>query len=484
MKLRETLATIFLTGLILAAAGAVEKPPNVIVILADDLGYGDLPCYQPASTHIAPNLNRMAAEGMRFTDFYVSASVCSPSRASILSGCYHRRVGVNHVLWPVSMTGLSSRETTIADVLKGLGYATLYLGKWHVGDQVDFLPTRQGFDSYFGIPYSHDMPSPLAVRRTEETFLPLKIKALPLFRDEKPVALVTGVRNLTRRYHEEAVDFIAAQQEAGRPFFLFLGHHAVHLPMKPSKDYRKESGNGAYGDWLQEMDAGIGTILGTLEARGIDEETLVVFLSDNGPARSSKGSAAPLRGWKHTNWEGGLRVPLIVRWPGKIPAGAVCGELVGGMDLLPTVAGLTGADVSGLGIDGIDLSRLFLGEEGPEVPRRSHFFYYDSGRLAAVRQGKWKLHLAWADAGRALYDLEADIGETTDIGSHWPEVVEELAALAEEGKRMLGSGMQRGVLERPPGKVNRLRPIVRALPLLRGDDGPEVADISEPAVED
>jgi arylsulfatase A-like enzyme len=460
------------------ATGRGDLPPNIVLILADDLGYGDLPCYDPSSPQVAPNLERLAAEGMRFTDFYVSSPVCSPSRASILSGCYHRRIGVNHVLWPVSVIGLNPAETTLAEVLKRRGYATLYLGKWHVGDQPEFLPTRQGFDSYFGIPYSHDMPSLLQVRRTEETFLPLKVKALPLYRDEKPVALVTGVRKLTRRYRDEAVAWIAAQHEAGRPFFLFLGHHAVHLPMKPSKEYRGESGNGAYGDWLTEMDAGVGALLALVAELGIDERTIFLFLSDNGPAKGARGSAGPLRGGKRSALEGGLRVPLLVRWPGQVAPGSVCRELAAGMDLLPTLAALAGAPIPGGRLDGVDLSGLLLGNGGGEAPRRD-FFYYDGGRLAAVRKGTWKLHLGVAGGGRSLYDLASDPGETNDLGDERPEVVAELMALAEEAKRRYGDGLKTGELEREPGKVGRLRPVVRALPLFRGEGDPVESDFGE-----
>jgi arylsulfatase len=461
---------------ILATAGAADRPakpgeapPNIIMILVDDLGYGDLRCYNPACDNPTPNVDKLAAEGTRFTNFYVSSSVCSPSRASILSGCYHRRIGIDHVLWPASMSGLNPKEVTIAEMLRERGYATCYLGKWHVGDQVAFLPTRQGFDTYFGLPYSHDMPT-LMVRKTEETVLPVKIRALPLYRDEKPIALVTNVRGLTKRYHEEALACISAQHEAKRPFFIFLAHNAIHLPMQPSKEFRNESGAGALGDWLEEVDSGLGAILTRLKELKIDEQTLIVFFSDNGPAKRANGSAGELRGGKHSTWEGGLKVPFIIRWPGHVPAGKVNAQLAGGMDLLPSIATFAGAKVDFQQIDGLDLSQLFLGKT--EISPRKDFYYYDSGRLAAVRDTRWKLHMRGPDEEpRMLYDLENDPGETKDVTSLHPDVVARLSAMGEEAARLLGNGSQKGVLERPEGKVSRLTPISRALPLMRGESG-------------
>ena len=468
--------------LVAGASGTVEaKPearPNIIFILADDLGYGDLPCYNSGSGNRTPNIDRLAAEGMRFTNFYVSSSVCSPSRASLLTGCYHRRIGVDHVLWPVSVAGLSPSEVTIAEVLRDRGYATNYLGKWHVGDQVEFLPTRQGFDSYFGLPYSHDMPSLLSVRKTEETVLPVKVRALPLYRDEKPIALVTSVRGLTKRYRDEALAYIAMQSQAKRPFFLFLGHNAVHAPMQPSKDFRNESGNGLLGDWLEEVDSGLGAIMALLQELKMDEQTMVLFLSDNGPAKRTNGSSGELRGGKHSTWEGGLKVPFLIRWPGHIPPGKTCRQLAAGMDLLPTLAAVAGAAPGKLQIDGLDLSQLILGKT--EVSPRQDFIYYDAGRLAAVRDTRWKLHLRGPDEEpKKLFDLEADPGETKDVSNANPDVVARLSAKADEAARLLGNGTQKGQSERPGGKVSRLKPIGRALPMLRGDGDDDEAAIPE-----
>ncbi len=450
-------------------AWAAGAPPNVILILVDDLGYGDLTCYNARSGNDTPNIDRLAAEGMRFTNFYVSSSVCSPSRASLLTGSYHRRIGIDHVLWPVSVAGLNPAETTIAEVLRQRGYATAYLGKWHVGDQVEFLPTRQGFDSYFGLPYSHDMQSLLRVRKTEETVLPVKLRALPLYRDEKPVALVTNVRKLTERYRNEALAFITKQHEAKRPFFLFLGHNAVHFPMQPSKEYKNESKNGPLGDWLHEVDDGLGSMLSLVQSLGIDKETLILFLSDNGPANRTRGSSGNLRGGKHSTWDGGLKVPLLVRWPGTVPAGNVCGELATAMDLLPTVATFAGADTASLKIDGVDLSAVLTGK-AVQSPRED-FFYYHGNRLSAIRDQRWKLHLKGPEGEpRMLFDLQTDPGESQDLAEQQPDIVAKLSARAEETVRLLGNGAQRGSQERPPGRVSRLQPIARALPVWGDND--------------
>jgi arylsulfatase A-like enzyme len=464
------LLPLLCVALSLCANGwCAETPPNVILILLDDLGYGDLTCYNSKSGNDTPNIDRLAAEGMRFTNFYVSSSVCSPSRASLLTGCYHRRIGVDHVLWPVSVAGLSPAETTIAEVLRQRGYATAYLGKWHVGDQVEFLPTRQGFDSYFGLPYSHDMQSLLRVRRTEETVLPVKIRALPLYRDEKPVALVTNVRKLTERYRNEALSFIAQQHEAKRPFFLFMGHNAVHFPMQPSKDFRNQSKNGPLGDWLEEVDAGLGALLALVQSLGIDEQTLILLLSDNGPANRTRGNTGNLRGGKHSTWDGGMKVPLLVRWPGTVLAGKVCGELTSAMDLLPTVARFAGAEIQSLNIDGLDLSSLLTGKA--EASPRDVFYYYHGNRLSAIRDQRWKLHLKGPEGEpRMLFDLQSDPGETKDLAAQQPEIVAKLSARAEAAAHLLGNGGQRGAVERPPGRVSRLQPIARALPVWGDND--------------
>lgn len=444
---------------------AADPPPNVILVLLDDLGYGDLPCYNPKTGNDTPNIDRLAAEGMRFTNFYVSSSVCSPSRAALLTGCYHRRIGIGHVLWPVSVTGLNPAEITMAEVLRDRGYATAYVGKWHVGDQVDFLPTRQGFDSYFGLPYSHDMQSLLRVRKTEESVLPVKIRALPLYRDEKPVALVTNVRDLTGRYRNEALAFIARHGEAKRPFFLFLAHNAVHFPMQPSREYRNESKNGPLGDWLEEVDDGLGSLLDLVGKLGIDQQTLILLLSDNGPAGRTRGDTGNLRGGKHSTWDGGLKVPFLARWPGKIPAGKVCAGLTASMDLLPTIAKIAGAKPDTTRIDGLDFSGLLLGKT--EVSPRKDFFYYHGNRLAAVRDERWKLHLRGPEGEpRMLFDLAADPGETKDLADQQPGITARLSVLAEDAARRLGNGTQTGSGERAAGRVSRLDPIVRALPVL------------------
>lgn len=424
--------------------------------MTDDQGYGDLASFGNKALN-TPNTDRMAAEGMRFTDFYVAAGVCTPSRAALLTGSYPKRIGLGHrVIFPYSTTGLHPDEVTIADMLKEKGYATGIFGKWHLGHHLPFLPTRQGFDHYLGIPYSNDMAH-LIYRHTDE-FL---VGPLPLFRNEEVIETDPDQRYLTNRFTEEAIHFITAHRD--EPFFVYLPHAMPHVPIASSYAFKGQSEYGLYGDVIEEIDWSVGRILDHLKKLGLDNNTMVVFTSDNGaqqwegeggwvwaPERIGKeapgkityqhGSNGPLRGAKNSTWEGGMRVPFIVRWPEKIPAGRVSGELITAMDLLPTIARLTGSSLPGdRKIDGRDIWPILAGDEQAKSPHEA-FYYYRDDRLQAVRSGKWKLHVFRPGTGttQMLFDLEADIGETTDVSRQHPDVVGRLEALAEKARDDIG----------------------------------------------
>lgn len=408
-----------------------RRPPNVVIIFCDDLGYGDVGCFGARKIR-TPNLDRMAAEGMKLTDFHTTSSVCSPSRASLLTGREFYRTGVDGVLRPNSNAGLRADEVTIADLLRKQGYATACVGKWHLGDGSQFLPTRHGFDSYFGIPYSNDMGIAAEGKKGQQQ--------TPLMRDEKIIELPVDQSTLTERYTEESIRFITANR--AKPFFLYLPHTMPHRPISASARFKGKSEAGLYGDVVECIDWSVGEILRTLRELDLDGTTLVLFTSDNGaPCRDGREagnvhpSNAPLRGGKETPYEGGHRVPCIARWPGKIPVGKACGELASTMDVLPTVAKLagTGAPADRV-LDGKDIWPLMAGQDGAKSP---HEFLCWGAGPAFVRSGKWKFFVSsWkdgADAGR-LYDLEADIGETTDVAAANPEVVNRLQRAGQENK--------------------------------------------------
>jgi arylsulfatase A len=408
----------------------VARQPNVVIVLTDDQGYADVGVFG-AQGFTTPNLDRMAGEGLKLTNLYVAAPICSPSRAALLTGSYPVRVGITDVLEPASTFGLNPDEVTIAELLKSVGYATAAIGKWHLGDDVTFLPTRQGFDEYFGLPYSNDMTP------------------LPLLDGEEVVEQSPDQSQLTRRYTARAVDFIQRNRE--NPFFLYLAHTMPHVPLAASDDFVGKSEQGLYGDVIMEIDWSVGQILETLDALGLADDTLLVFTSDNGPwlrYGNHAGSAAPLREGKWTTFEGGQRVPGIARWPARIHAQSVSSEIVTTMDLFPTLAAITGATLPLPAIDGKNVLPLLEGAPGASSPTQTLYFYlYDE--LQAVRRGRWKLHLPHAyetvvvpgadgargedeqrDLPLSLFDLDADPGETTDLSPANADVVSELISAA------------------------------------------------------
>ncbi len=455
-------------------AGRESHPPNFIVIFCDDMGYADIGPFG-AEGYETPNLNRMAAEGMKFTDFYVGRSFCTPSRAALMTGCIPTRVGIGGNFGPKSTTGLNPDEMTIAEVLKQKGYATACYGKWHLGHLPKFLPPSQGFDEYFGIPYSNDMwPFHPGVRHLAMEDRLKRWPHLPLYEGLKiinPQIMPEDQVQLTTRLFNRAVKFIKANRE--KPFFLYLPSPQPHVPLFVSAKYKDKTERGLFGDVLSEIDWGVGQILETLKQQGLDDNTCLVFTSDNGPWLSygdHAGSAKPFREGKGTNFEGGFRVPCLMRWPGKIPPKTVCREVAGTMDLLPTFADLAKAPLPKQPIDGRDISALMFGKPGAKSPHEV-FYHYDGGhRLMAVRKGKWKLMfpqtynspipgsggLPGKDQRKeiplSLFDLQNDVGETTNVADKHPDVVAQLKKHAEEMRKDLGDGKQPGPGRRPIGR--------------------------------
>ena len=429
------------------APKASTVKPNFIIIFTDDQGYQDVGCFGSPNIN-TPNLDHMAFEGMKFTDFYSAASICSPSRAALLTGCYPPRVSITKVLFPGDKIGLNPDEVTIADILKGQGYATACVGKWHLGHLPQFLPTSNGFDSYFGIPYSNDMDGVKGKNRNldrawqEKDYSPWNV---PLMRDEKIIERPADQTTLIERYTREAVRFI--NENKGRPFFLYLPHTMPHIPLFVSDDFFVEDVKKAYKATIEQIDLSVGRILEALKKAGVDKNTLVVFTSDNGPWLGKKhhgGSALPLRDGKFSTYEGGMREPTIMCWPGKIPAGKICGEICGTIDLLPTLARLAGAKVpSDRVIDGKDIWPLMSGRPGAKSPHKA-YFYYRGNNLEAVRGGKWKLRRT---KKTELYDLQADISEKNNVAAEHPGIVKRLNFVMKEFDRELKANV------RPPGKA-------------------------------
>ena len=437
-----------------------ESKPNIVLILIDDMGYGDIAPFGSTLCK-TPALDRMAKEGMKLTSFY-AAPVSSASRAQIQTGCYAPRVSIPAVLPPCSAIGLNPEENTVAKLLKTQGYATMCIGKWHLGDQPEFFPTNYGYDHYFGIPYSNDMLRPN---------LDTGEKVVPLMRDNKVVKLMNDAEqnSLVRIYTEEAVRFIKNSKD--QPFFLYLPHSAVHFPIHPGPEFQGHSGNGRYYDWVEECDWSVSRIMETLRELHLESNTLVIFTSDNGPWLSKgadAGSAGPLRGGKGSTWEGGMREPTLAWWPGGIPQGRVTDAVAGEIDLLPTFVALAGGKVpTGKPIDGADISKILFGKS--DVSSREAHYYYQGYKLEAVRSGQWKLALepqiysmgfkenekqhGEKETGLRLYNLVEDIGETTNVAEHHPEVVKRLKALADKESATLCNGSKKGPGVRVPGRV-------------------------------
>jgi arylsulfatase A len=462
----------------LAARTVEAEAPNVVLFFCDDLAWGDVGCnapdaLEPLPFSVTPHIDRLADEGVRFTDFYVSQPVCSASRASLLTGCYANRVGIHGALGPQALHGLHPDETTLAELARDAGLATGIFGKWHLGNREEFLPTRHGFDRWVGIPYSNDMwpYHPEWVKPWEP---------LPLYRDESIVSLSADQRWLTTGLVDEALAFIDAAHGAGRGFFAYVAHPLPHVPLHVGAAQRGSTGFGLLADVLAEIDHGVGRVLAHLEALGLREDTLLIFLSDNGPWLSygdHAGSTGGLREGKGTTWEGGVRVPAIASWPGRIPAGRVCREPVMTIDVLPTLARLWNVAPGPLEIDGRDAWPLFAGEPGARSPQEAYFFWYHRSHLEAVRSGPWKLHLPHAyrsmgerDPGAggspgqydygvrtelALYHLGADPGETRDVAAEHPQVVAELLERVQAMREELGDELTgiEGRSAREPGRT-------------------------------
>jgi len=459
------------SGAATASGSGANRLPNFVIIFTDDQGWGDLGCFG-SPTIPTPNIDRMRAEGMRFTDAYVAQPVCSASRAALLTGCYPNRIGILGALGPRSKHGIHPDEMTIAEVVKQKGYATAIYGKWHLGHLPPFLPTRHGFDEYFGLPYSNDM-------WPRHPTNPKAYPPLPLYENEEvvdPDVSPEDQTHLTTWYTERACRFIERNKD--RPFLCYVAHNMPHVPLFVSEKHKGKTRRGLYGDVIAEIDWGVGRILDTLRREGLAERTLVIFTSDNGPWLSygtHAGSAGPLREGKGTVWEGGVREPTVMWWPGRIPAGATCREPIMTIDFLPTIASLIGARLPDHPIDGLDIRPLMEGRPGATCPHEAYFFYWGRA-LQAVRMGRWKLHFPHAyrtlggrgggtdgrpvpyETGRtdlALYDLWTDPGERINLAEARPEVVKRIEALAEKMREDLGDSARKikGKGVRPAGHV-------------------------------
>ncbi|WP_268122167.1 sulfatase [Roseivirga pacifica] len=447
--------------------------PNVIIIFTDDQGYQDVGSYGAVGFK-TPNLDQMAAEGIRLTDFYAAQAVCSASRAGLLTGCYPNRLGIHGAFMPDSPKGLNPEETTIAEMLKTEGYKTAIYGKWHLGDAPEFLPTKQGFDEYFGIPFSNDMWPYHPQQGTIFNFGPL-----PLYENENIIDTLTDQSNLTTQITERSIQFI--QENKSEPFFLYVAHPQPHVPLFVSDKFKGKSERGLYGDVIMEIDWSVGEILKTLKQEGIDENTMVIFTSDNGPWLAygeHSGSALPLREGKGTALEGGQREPAIIRYPGKINPGRTLQTPMMNIDILPTIAELTGAQLPAKNIDGKSVWKIWTGESN-ESPQEAYYFYYHVNELQGVRYKNWKMYfphkyrtLGGREGGKdglpadyeyvsfdeiALYDLSKDISETNNVANEHPDVVEEIKALANGMRNKLGDALTNveGTENRAPGMINK-----------------------------
>ncbi len=455
--LSNRLTKFLILSLFIISLNSCQKQaplPNFIIIYCDDLGYGDIGPYGN-KIHRTPNLDRMAKEGVVFTDFYVTSGVCSPSRSSLMTGSYAQRVDMHvnarpwgsvgrQVLFPRAKKGLNPSEVTIAEMLKEKGYATACIGKWHLGDQPDFLPTKQGFDYYYGIPYSNDM---------NRDFCPL-----PLMKNEEVIEAPVDQNTITQRYTEEVISFI--ERNKSKPFFVYLPHAMTHNPLHASENFRGKSSNGIYGDAVEEIDWSTGEILNYLKENNLHNNTLVLFSSDNGAARPFGGSNLPLSGWKGSTMEGGMRVPGIFWWPGNLDPKRIENSMATTMDILPTFCHIVDSQLPNVQLDGHNIYDLLTGESTGSP--YEVFYYYQLEQLQAVRKGPWKLHLPldsmYGNFHRAeivegrpltLYNLDNDISESMDISGQFPEIVKELSDEADKARIALGDFGRKGKEIRP-----------------------------------
>ena len=444
---------------------AADRPPNFILIFCDDLGYGDLGCYGSTKNR-TPHIDQLAREGMRFTDFYSSSPVCTPSRASLMTGCYPRRVGMHEdytghwVLIPRSRRGLHPSELTVAEALQTKGYATACVGKWHLGDQPAHLPTEHGFDYYFGIPYSNDMQS-----------VPRGDPPLPLVRQEVVIEAPADQASLTKRYTDEVISFI--ELHAHEPFFVYLPHTFPHLPLFASSAFDGRSANGTYGDCVEEIDWSTGQILACLKRLNLDNHTFVAFTSDNGSNGRNGGSNTPLAGAKGSTMEGGMRVPMIARWPGRIKPRSLCTQLATTMDVLPTFCALAGATMPSRPIDGFDISDMLFERPGAKSQYEA-LYYYRRRQLQAIRVGDWKYHLPLAEThpnwtsveptgpGRPgkLVNLREDLGEQQNVAGMHPEVILQMTGLMGRAVTTLGNDDATGQDQRAARTLNSSSPLL------------------------
>lgn len=458
---------------------APATPPNVILIFLDDMGNGDLGV-TGALDYQTPNIDRMANEGVRFTNFVTAQAVCSASRTGLLTGCYPNRLGISGALFPTDSIGINPAETTIAEMLKQKGYATAAVGKWHLGHHKMFLPLQHGFDEYFGIPYSNDMwPVMFDGTPVPETHRKSRYPELPLIKGNEKFAEIKTLDDqamLTKRYTEEAVSFI--KRNSKKPFFLYMPHSMPHVPIAASAQFKGKSKQGMFGDVMMEIDWSVGEILKTLKEQGIDKNTIVMFTSDNGPwlnFGNHAGSSSGFREGKGTVWEGGHRVPCIVRWKGRLQEGTVCNKLSSTIDLMPTIAAISGTELPTHKIDGVNLLPLLQGKD--VTPRREFYYYYGKNGLRAVRLDDWKLMLPHngqsyenqlpgndgfpgetkiVPVSLALYDLRRDPGERYDVKDKYPEIVATLQKLATQAREDLGDDITQvvGKNVRPVGRMN------------------------------
>lgn len=458
------IALLTLLALDSGAKSADIAKPNIILIFCDDLGYGDLGCYGSTKNR-TPNIDQLAKGGMKFTNFYSSSPVCTPSRASLLTGCYPRRIGMHEdftghwVLIPQSRRGLNPKELTIAEALKSQGYKTACVGKWHLGDQPEHLPTKHGFDHYFGIPYSNDMQSK---GRGDPP--------LPLVKQDAVIEAPANQATLTKRYTEEVVNFIEKNHVS--PFFVYLPHTFPHVPIFASPGFLGKSKNGRYGDSVEEIDWSTGQIINCLNRLKIADNTLVIFTSDNGSNGRNGGSNSPLSGAKGSTMEGGMRVPMIARWPGRIPENKMCDGLSTTMDFLPTLSAVSGAEPPEKKIDGFDISKLLFDEKTPTQYKA--FYYYRRRQLQAVRAGDWKYHLPLVEThpnwnspkrigpGRAakLFHLKKDPAEKYNVAKSNSEVIKRMKALAADAISTLGNDAIQGSEQRDALTLESSKPML------------------------